>query len=474
MKKLYRRNTRLYWLRIWLLFVSATAARAQTTQTPAIQWQRLFDRPLGSYTRQAISANGDGYAVIYGYDIMRLSESGNTRWISQVPIYPYYRTVPTLIAAAADGGFGVLAYNDSKWLLARLDASGSTLWMKEFVDRTSSSGNNGNRDFTSLLFTADGGFLATAGINYYRAGAYTELYKFDAVGTTTIKTSVSFPGGNNPRPTSTASRVIQTMDGSYLLVGGASGPAFYPAGWIAKLDGQLTVIWQKTTDGRKLDDVIISPYDNSAFIAVGSVTGAETRSLTISANGDVTNGVTLANRANFTTSFLVAGSSPTSHTIADVVNERQGDIRLQTVVGQNLSYLQKLGGSGTETVTGVVAGADGGFLIIGTTTSTDGDIQGKTNTDAEVWLVKVGPVSNSVYSIKSGNWNDPAVWSCGCVPAAWHNVTINDAHTVRLDTTMPAAACLNLEIIGTFSMQGSSITINGSSVTLDETNVATN
>jgi len=39
---------------------------------------------------------------------------------------------------------------------------------------------------------------------------------------------------------------------------------------------------------------------------------------------------------------------------------------------------------------------------------------------------------------------------------------------------MPAAACLNLEIIGTFSMQGSSITINGSSVTLDETNVATN
>jgi len=464
------------WFWISLLFVSVIATQAQTAQSPTIQWQRLLGSSRGSspYQAQVVRASGDGFAVLHR-KVIRLNESGDTIWettLPDPPEYPGYYTITTHIAATPDGGFGVLAYNRFKWSLFRLNADGSIRWNKTFAE-SSDAWSSGTREFAGLIYTADGGFLAISTIGYPRSPYGTELYKFDATGNNTIKGSISYPGGSNPRPTTSATQVVQTMDGNYLLVGDATGTSFTPTDWTAKVDPQLAVISQKKSGGLGLDDVIISPYDNTAAVAVGSMAGTETRGLTITTNGDRTDSITIANRVSRTKSFVVPGANPTSHTIADVVNERQGDIRLQTVVGKNLAYQQKLGGSGVETVTGIVAGADGGYLVIGTTTSTDGDVQGKTDTDAVVWVVKLGPVSNNVYSVKSGNWNDPAVWSCNCVPVAYHNVTVNDPHVVLLDSTMPMAICQNLEIIGTFSMQGGSLSINGTLLTLDDDNLVT-
>lgn len=468
------------WFWISLLFVSAVATQAQTTQTPTIQWQRLLGSTSNSATYQGriARAGTGGFAAIYR-SVIRLDELGAIRWdrtIPSSPEYPGYSNWPAFIAATPDGGFGVLGYNQFKWFLARLEADGSVRWLKSFADNPASNALE-RLTFTGVIYTSDNGFLATAYSSYPRQGTNTRLYKFDDQGNNTIQAGLAVDNLNQSQPVTRANRVVQTQDGNYLLVGGSSDPALnYTStaiGFVAKLDQQLKAIWKKYPAGRELDDVIISPYDNSVAIAVGSVTGTETRSLAISANGDITEGITLANRTSLTKSFLVAGANPTSHTIADVVNERQGDIRLQTVVDKSLAYQQKLGGSGVETVTGIVAGADGGYLVIGTTTSTDGDVQGKTDTDAVVWVVKLGPVSNNVYSVKSGNWNDPTVWSCNCVPVAYHNVTVNDPHVVVLDSTMPMAICQNLEIIGTFSMQGGSLSINGTLLTLDDDNLVT-
>jgi hypothetical protein len=465
------------WLRISLLFASAIATQAQTTQTPTIQWQRLIGSTSNStiYQGRVARAGTGGFAAVYR-SVIRLDESGAILWdrpIPPSPEYPGYSNWPAFIAAAPDGGFGILGYNQFKWFLARLDADGSVRWLKSFADNPASNALE-RLTFTGVIYSSDNGFLATAYSSYPRQGTNTRLYKFDDQGNNTIQAGLAVDNLNQSQPVTRANRVVQTKDGNYLLVGGSSDPALnYTStaiGFVAKLDPQLKAIWKKYPAGRELDDVIISPYDNSAAIAVGSVTGTETRSLAISANGDITEGITLANRTSLTKSFLVAGANPTSHTIVDIVNERQGDFRLQTVVGQAQTWLQRVGGSAVETVTGIVAEADG----IGTTTSTDGDVQGKTDTDAAVWLVKVGPLSNNVYSVKSGNWNDPNVWSCTCVPAAYHNVTINDPHVVLLDSTMPLAACLNLEVIGTFSMQGSAILINGVQIAVDTENIVTN
>ena len=76
-------------------------------------------------------------------------------------------------------------------------------------------------------------------------------------------------------------------------------------------------------------------------------------------------------------------------------------------------------------------------------------------------------------TVRSGPWNDPTLWSCGRLPTALDAVTIQPDHTILLDSTMVEAVCRNLEILGTFSMQGSSIAIDGNRLVIDESNVVT-
>lgn len=82
-------------------------------------------------------------------------------------------------------------------------------------------------------------------------------------------------------------------------------------------------------------------------------------------------------------------------------------------------------------------------------------------------------VAPSCQSVRSGNWNDATIWSCGQVPLAQSEVIIEAAHTVFLDEKMPQAVCRSLDIRGTFSMQGGSVVIDGNRISLDETNVIT-
>jgi hypothetical protein len=84
---------------------------------------------------------------------------------------------------------------------------------------------------------------------------------------------------------------------------------------------------------------------------------------------------------------------------------------------------------------------------------------------------QTNPPCTSMYTLKTGSWNDVSVWSCGRLPASIDDVTIQAEHKVLLDSTMAEALCHNLEILGTFSMQGSSININGERIVVDQENV---
>ncbi len=51
-------------------------------------------------------------------------------------------------------------------------------------------------------------------------------------------------------------------------------------------------------------------------------------------------------------------------------------------------------------------------------------------------------------TVKSGNWNDPSVWSCGVLPTASDLVRISQGHTVSLPATYTADA-MTVELLGT-------------------------
>lgn len=54
--------------------------------------------------------------------------------------------------------------------------------------------------------------------------------------------------------------------------------------------------------------------------------------------------------------------------------------------------------------------------------------------------VTVDTVCASMYSLRTGNWNDPATWSCGRVPVGTDVITIKPTHTVSIPATYTAKA----------------------------------
>jgi hypothetical protein len=54
-----------------------------------------------------------------------------------------------------------------------------------------------------------------------------------------------------------------------------------------------------------------------------------------------------------------------------------------------IDYVKTFGGSNEDEAVDVVQANDGGYVMVGTTSSTDGDITDKTTTDADYWVLKV-------------------------------------------------------------------------------------
>lgn len=64
--------------------------------------------------------------------------------------------------------------------------------------------------------------------------------------------------------------------------------------------------------------------------------------------------------------------------------------------------------------------------------------------------------AQSIFSVSSGDWNNPSTWSCGCVPTKSDNVVIKSGFTVKATPLMGAYTCKNLSVEngGGFEIQG--------------------
>lgn len=55
-------------------------------------------------------------------------------------------------------------------------------------------------------------------------------------------------------------------------------------------------------------------------------------------------------------------------------------------------------------------------------------------------------LTNYVYSVNSGNWNDVNNWSCNCIPQEGDNVLIKGGTKITLTATMGIQKCKNLTV----------------------------
>lgn len=161
-----------------------------------------------------------------------------------------------------------------------------------------------------------------------------------------------------------AHHILQTSDGGYIVAGGSvsnngdvSGNHGGTDVWIVKTSALGVLEWQKSYGGIGTDNAVsIAQTSDGGFIVAG---------FTNSADGDVT------------------GFHGGSVDMWIVKISETG----------NLQWQKSLGGTGDEIAYDIKVTSDNGYIIIGYTTSNDGDVSGN-HGGSDIWVVKLNASGN--------------------------------------------------------------------------------
>ncbi|MFT4943102.1 MAG: hypothetical protein ACI8RH_000840 [Flavobacteriales bacterium] len=70
-----------------------------------------------------------------------------------------------------------------------------------------------------------------------------------------------------------------------------------------------------------------------------------------------------------------------------------------------IEFVKTFGGSQNDNIISVVQASDGGYVLMGSTESVDGDITGKSSTDVDFWLLKTTPLGEVIFNKVYGGSN---------------------------------------------------------------------
>jgi len=341
-----------------------------------IFWQQCLG---GTSTDSAYSVQqtADGGYIVTGYTY---SNNGNVTgnhgkydyWVvklnpdtaapgSTVPGQDYAKN----IRQTSDGGYIVAGYtysNDSNvtgnhgsydYWVVKLDSAGTTDWQRCL------GGSNSDQAY-SIQQTADSGYIVAGyttsndgNVNGNHGSYDYWVVKLDRAGTTDWQRCL---GGSN---VDYANSIQQTTDGGYILAGSTrsndgdvnSNHGFMDY-WVIKLGSTGTLLWQRCLGG--------SSYD-TAYDIQQTVDG-----------GYIVAGYTYSNDGN------VAGNHG---------NQDYWVVKLDSA--GTILWQKCLGGSGTDVATSIRQTADGGYIVAGYTWSNDGNVNGN-HGSADYWVVKLG------------------------------------------------------------------------------------
>jgi hypothetical protein len=295
------------------------------------------------------SADGDVAGNLGKSDILvvKLNASGNKQWARTFGGTDL--DYATAIVATPDGGYAVAGHTGSSnvdMLVLKLDATGNQQWMKTF---------GGSRmDFgSSITTTADGGYIlagnteSTDGdVSSNRGATDILVIKLDGAGNKVwVK---NFGGTKNDYITC----IKNTNDGGYVLAGNSASTdgdingnhGLYDDMLVLKIDGSGNKVWAKTFGGSSSDGAnsIVATADGG-YIAAGD---------TESADGDIAN----------------------NHGYSDL-------LVVKLDASGNKQWIKTIGGSDREYSGVITTSTDGGYMLAGSSASTDGDMAGNRGMD---------------------------------------------------------------------------------------------
>lgn len=268
------------------------------------------------------------------------------------------------IDQTADGGYIVVGQTLStdgdvlgnvggySYWVVKINNLGVLQWQKTF-------GGSGEDFAQSVQQTNDGGYII-AGYTYSNDGDITGsrggldcwIIKLNSIGTLQWQKTLGGSLDDN------AQNIQQTQDGGYIVTGwtasnngdvtGNHGSYDY---WVVKLNSTGIIQWQKALGGSSTDDArSIHQTIDGGYIVAGYA---------VSNNGDVTG----------------------NHGSADYWVVKLTSLGV-------MQWQRTLGGSATDIASSIKQTSDGGYIVAGTTDSTDGDVTGNHGGE-DAWVVKL-------------------------------------------------------------------------------------
>ena len=291
------------------------------------------------------------------------------------------------IIQTQDGGYAIIGTSESSdfdvtenngsqdFWISKLDAAGNISWQNSF-------GFQGDDMGVSVIQTSDFGYLLTGVLDVtssngqgntnrntarHAGGDYWAI-KLDASGN--LQWSRYF-GGNF---TDTPVGAVEMNDGGFIIAGGSdsedtdisANKGTYDF-WVVRVNADGDLVWEKSFGGTETDEARAMVKANDGNIVIVG----ETRSndLDVSSN-------------NGAADFWL--------------------IKIST--GGNLIWQKTIGGSGFDVARDINTTQDNGFIISGSSRSSDGDVsENKGQNDA--WAVKVDNNGNLIWEASSGGTN---------------------------------------------------------------------
>jgi len=371
-----------------------------------IQWQKSLGGSGYDYPHAIQQTLDGGYIVagrtqsfndgdVTGYHgsvysdfwVVKLSTNGNIQW--QKAIGGNSEDIAYSIRQTSDGGYivagqssstdgdaiGHLPYNNTDLWIVKINSTGNIQWQKSF------GGYNSEVAFDAKQ-TSDGGYIV-AGATDSNSGDVTQLYgeydywvlKLDSAGN--LQWQKTFGGSG----TDSAQSVIQTSDGGYMVAGFSRsgnglvhdhyGNLYNNDAWLIKLDGNGNIIWKKSKGGTGNDVAsFIKEIPSGGYVFAG---------YSSSDDGD-------------------AAGNPTGSANFWIV-------RIDT--SGNVIWQKSMGGSLADFGQSMSQTSDGGFIIMGSSYSNDGDVSFHYGipTYPDIWVVKLGPEVLSTNETKLENFS---------------------------------------------------------------------
>lgn len=424
---------------IWLVCILCRA------QAPTILWQKTFGGSGDEVGEEVHLSNNKSYYLIgtagsNDGDVQgNHAVPGSDVWVLKVDSIHNINSQKCFGGILTEKGKSCIKVNESFTFLGYSyfddgDVSGSHNNSQDiWAIRTDSAfnlqwqrcyGSQGVEKPNRIIPTSDGNFVFVGSTDFDGGDVVCNLgsdniwlVKIDS--TNTILWQTCLGGDQNDGPGS----VLELQDGNLLVYGGIDSHGGIVtctnAGtvWLAKLNANGSFLWDRCYPSETGADLVEKPDGRLVFTAQTSTSTIpgysgtddfwiyETDSLGNVLNSHAYGGSWIDEPSSIALcadgGVIVAGTTSSTDGLASGTHGGSDAFIVKLDSSGIMEWSHCYGGSGNDIATSIVQDVDGGFIFTGSTSSTDGDITGLQHGGTDLWLVKLAPTQSKISELQN-------------------------------------------------------------------------